>query len=316
MNYIKANRPNRFDNLVINVSALYKIYPLNSFKKNRDSKSRLKLLSSLYNCPLLPLNVRSLIWYLLHRIGIDIDWFDTFKKYWRQILGGITLWSPHDFYFLRNIYRLRFQYAKIPDTKDPKEHLKMWQQPEILYQLLDMVFRESLYNLVPALQLYFQYRQDDTAPILEFGCGTAPVTTSLLDFTSSKIKIYISDLETVFFHYAAFKFRFQTNVVLLPLVPEKKFMPEVPEKVGAIFCMTVFEHLDRPLEVAKQFYKILRPGGLLIFDYIKSEGKGMDTVIGLKERNAVLDFIKKNFQIVYGVIEDSSEARIIVAKKC
>lgn len=318
MNYISSTRPNKFDNLLINVPALYKKYPIgkNSFQNISGSQQEIGIFNRLYRLSIIPFSVANVLWYLFHRTNLDQRWFDEFKKYWRQVLGGLTLWGPQDFYFLRNIYRLKFQQTHLSKNNFPRAHLSSWQNPEVIYQLLDMAYRESLFNQVPALSLYFNYRKNNTDPIYEFGCGIAPVATTLRELTQEEnLKIYLSDIQTIFFHYAAYKFRKDKQVVPLLLLPENKFLPKLPEKVGTIFCLTVFEHLTEPLAAAQKFYDLLLPAGILIFDYIKSEGKGMDTQTALKERGKVLHYISTNFKIVHGRFDDSNEAKTLVAVK-
>jgi hypothetical protein len=49
--------------------------------------------------------------------------------------------------------------------------------------------------------------------------------------------------------------------------------------------------------------EFLSPGGLLFFDYIKSDGNGLDTVQPLRERKPTLEFIQENFDVIFGKID-------------
>ena len=61
----------------------------------------------------------------------------------------------------------------------------------------------------------------------------------------------------------------------------------------------------------------LKPGGLLFFDYIKSEAKGLDHPKALEMRPACLTSILKKTRIIYGTIRDinMSVGLCIVRKK-
>lgn len=264
---------NHFDNLVINTDELYRVFPDGSETAGVSEKLHHSLFRKIYGAGLIPLKLRSALWYLLHRVNLDQSWFDEFSDYWRNCLAGATLWSPYDFHFLRNVYRIKLGNISVPRQAKAEKHLDIWQKPAILYQLFDMVMREGLYNQAHTLSLVSKYRDISQGTILEFGCGTAPVTTSYIDFFGSRnARVYIADLKTVFFHYAISKFRRYRNVFPLILSPEKAFLPDLSKPLDVIFCMTVFEHLYSPITVAKWFHRHLTMGGLLVFDFVDTSG--------------------------------------------
>lgn len=300
---------NRFDNLIINVPKIFK-------KSTQHTLNYRNIFIMFYQLNLLPLVFRKYLWYLLKRLNLDTGWFYEFKYYWEKYLGGIVLWGVEDFYFLRGVYRQKFHRLALASNTSNKTHLLTWQKPEVLYFLLDMVYRKSLYNELAIVSLYFKYRQERDLPILEFGCGTAPITQTLIEFFGlQNQKIYISDIQILAFHYAAYKFQRFKNVIPILLDLKDNFSPKCPEKLGAIFCMTVFEHMNDPLNVAKKFYDLLAQGGLLIFDYLKTKGEGMDSIKAVKGRDKTLKYITDNFKIIKGNIwsEDGNE-KIVAAK--
>lgn len=307
---------NRFDNLIIDVPKLFSKFPITNLGKDKNEKKFDNAISFLYRFKIIPLVVRKYLWYLFKRTGIDQVWFEEFRTYWGKHLGGIALWGVEDFYFLRGIYRLKFHNLELPDKTSNKAHLSTWQKPETLFFLLDQVYRGKLYNELSAIDLYFKFRKETTLPILEFGCATAPITTSLIEFYGlTDQKIYISDIQILAFHYAAYKLRKYPNVVPVLLDPEDGFFPKSPEKLGAIFCLTVFEHVTDPLNVARKFYDFLVPGGLLIFDYLKTDGKGLDSVKSLQNRDKTLNYLSQHFKILCGDIWKADGSDVIVARK-
>jgi 2-polyprenyl-3-methyl-5-hydroxy-6-metoxy-1,4-benzoquinol methylase len=68
----------------------------------------------------------------------------------------------------------------------------------------------------------------------------------------------------------------------------------------SIFCITVFEHLNQPLETMKRFHRTLRSGGLLFFDYIAGDADGLDTEQGQAQRKEVLRWAQENFTLLHG----------------
>lgn len=199
-----------------------------------------------------------------------------------------------DVFFFKNYFGILFENLQLPDTNDPYIHLDAWQQPELINQLFYLVSKES-YTLEYSLLHLIKKKKIKFKSFLEFGCATAPITTALFEFFKlhKKVKVFISDIQTFAFHYAAYKFRNCSNVIPILLTPENEFLLDLDEKVDLIFCLRTFEHLNKPLETIKIFNKILNDKGFLIFDYIMP-GDNYDTLNALKERKDVLNFINVN----------------------
>lgn len=300
---LPSSQPNGFDNLVVDVPALHRDFPV-------DRPSDLGLawnspIDRLYSASLLPLTQRGQAWQLLRRIRLDLTWFERFRRYWGKVLGGRPLWGVEDFYFLRNIYRMRFQSASVPDTTDASVHLEAWQRPEVISHLFHSVYKESLNHELRILHALRAHARGPQRTFLEFGCGSAPITTTLCEFDPphGEQQIWISDIETVPFHYAAHKLAPFSRVQAVPLRPENAFRFPLAQKFDVIFCMTVLEHLQEPLATLDHLRGLLAPGGLLFFDYVKSDATGLDTVAGRDQRSAVLAYVRENFRVLQGSLE-------------
>jgi len=85
--------------------------------------------------------------------------------------------------------------------------------------------------------------------------------------------------------------------------------------MDAIVCQTVFEHLNCPLDTVRRLHEWLTPRGLLIFDYILSDAKDLDTLQGRNQRCDVLAFIGERFDILEGVLDPEASMGITVARK-
>lgn len=294
--------PNGFDNLAVDVAELHRRFPV-----ERPGDLGIPWSSPvdrLYFTPFLPLSVRNYAWHFLRRIRLDISWFARFKRYWGKVLGGRPLWGVEDFYFLRNLYRMRFQSGSAPDTTNTDLHLEAWQRPEMLSHLFHSVYKESLTNELRLWKPVRSLHQGTIKSTLEFGCGSAPITTTLCEFAPIRnVEAWISDIETVTFHYSACKLSPFKNVHAVPLRPEKQFRFPSEQKFDVIFCMTVLEHLQEPLAVFQHLHSLLAPKGLIVFDYVKSDASGYDTQAGLDQRPAVLDYVRNHFHILMGRLD-------------
>ncbi len=316
--HLDSNHP--FFNLKIDVKKIYEEYPITN--KVNPQPNLVPFAQSLfhklvYRNQEIPQNYRELLWRYARQINLDLSWFQEFQTYWSSILHGRSLYSVQDFFFLKNFYRIKFAECEVPDTENPHLFLEAWQKPELIYTLLHFVYKETVANNLHLLNHLFQLKQENINCCLEFGCGTAPITTSLFEFypLQKNLKIYISDIQAITFHYASYKFRQCSNVIPILLVPENHFLLNLPENVDVIFCMEVFEHLNKPIETAKRFHQTLNPGGLLFFDYSKTEGLTMDSHHSARERNDVLDFISNNFSVLYGSITKDRNMSLTIVRK-
>jgi len=313
----KMERQSNFwDNLAIDVQDIYAKHPLGKISAENGDNPITTFFKRLYKSPLLPLSARRFARKMACQINLDLGWFHDFSRYWSSVLGGRPLWGVQDFYFLTNLYRVRFQDNQIPDTNEASMHLAAWQRPEVLYQLLHLVYKEVSVDYAPLIKEMFKYNPN-MRTFLEFGCGTAPITASLFDLfgAGNRLKAYYSDIQTIAFHYAAYRFARYNNAKPLLLVPENDFSLPATEQFDAIACITVFEHLNRPLETAREFHSRLSTGGLLVFDYIKSEGDGMDTAHGVRERDAVLDFVAGHFDVLQGNLSKTDNIGLVIVRK-
>ncbi|MEA3208163.1 MAG: hypothetical protein QOE70_1220 [Chthoniobacter sp.] len=311
--FLSPQQPNGFDNLHVDVAQLYRAFPV-------DRPADLGFawdgaIDRLYATPLLPVAMRSHAWQLLRRVRLDLTWFERFRRYWGKVLGGRPLWGVEDFYFLRNIYRMRFQSATVPDTTDAGVHLETWQRPEVLSHLFHSVYKESLNNELRLLRPMHALHRGPVQTILEFGCGSAPITTTLCEFQPPRgeVRAWISDIETVPFHYAAHTLAPFRNVQAVPLRAETRFRFPLEKKFDAIFCMTVLEHLQEPLAIVEHLRELLAPGGLFFFDYVKSDASGLDTKAGLEQRPAVLAYAREHFRILHGNLDENRSIGLTIA---
>lgn len=230
---------------------------------------------------------------LLRRLiymNVSLGWFDEFKEYWQDCLGGRPLELP-DFFYLKGSYRSGAQ------------NLKGWEDSRTVYYLFSWQYK---YAFNPIMYKYIRWvkRHDN---VLEYGCGMAPIAAALVRFRRHlDIRITCADIPAIWLHFIQWKFRGLGFVRVIPVGQNYKFPPE--EKYDIIFCREVLEHLSSPLDTLKQLHGQLNRGGLLIFDFATTEGKGLDRESAMMERPAALEFIQKNFRVIDGKVPSESGA--------
>lgn len=260
-----------------------------------------------YRTQILPLKFRSLLWTFFNKSHIDTHWLERLNSYWTEILKARPILGVLDFAFLHGVYRRKFYNFSKNFEYENDRHLEAFQQPELLYQLINCSYRESIVSEIYPILLLKRHLKTQGS-ILEFGAGIAPISRALMDFGLAKRQIFIADLRTYAFHYACYRFRAYKNITPIVLNSENSFSLPNNIKFAAMFCREVFEHLPDPMTTIKMFYDRLVQNGILIFDYIKSDGHGLDTLAGLKSRLDVLRFIKSNFTILEGDLDNIYES--------
>ena len=316
--FYQRRASNAFDNLVVDVEDLYRRFPLELRQAwPGGGPPPLTRAQRLTASPWLPLRGRTAASRLLTHLRLDQRWFQRFRGYWTDVLAGRPLLSVEDFHFLRGVYRIRHQDNQVPDTEDAGTHEIAWQRPELLYQVFQQAYGEALGPKHVVCAALRRFHRGPIGAMLEFGSASAPVTTTYLDYfgPAPRTRFFISDIRTLAFHYGAYKFRRTPNVTPISLEPGDGFALRAPQALDVICCLTVFEHLTRPLALAEEMHAALRPGGLLVFDYMQGQGEGLDTFQGVRDRQAVLDFIRARFDVAVGSVTPDRHVDLTVAVK-
>lgn len=251
------------------------------------------------------------LWRRLIYSHIILGWFYEFRQYWMKELEGRRL-EPYDFYYLAGVYRQKFQALQLPADEGGPDFLTAWQAPASVWLLFHYQYKLALHPL-PAYRLARYIRFG--ASVCEYGCGLAPIAQSLIKYYSSKnLRLTVADIPSVMLHFVGWKLRDRLYVRVLSIDPASHSPLDTIYDV--IICMTVLEHLPQPLVIVQHLWEQLKPEGIFIFDYIKSEGTGLDAKGSLIERQQVLDFIRQHFTILEGKIPaDHSSVGTIIAQK-
>jgi SAM-dependent methyltransferase len=256
----------------------------------------------------------------LHRrlvyANLKLDWFHQFQQYWVEELGNRPI-HPHDFYFLSGVYRQRlqtiyFEHIEKPELASDDKHLEAWRDHRAVYYLFAFTYRQALSPLRVHPFIRYVPRR---GRIVEYGCGAAPILTGLARwYRHLDLQLVGADIPHLLFHYARWRFRGDRFVTMVPVEPNND--APLAGAYDTIFCLETLEHLPRPIPVLQHFHDVLKPGGHLIFDYVRSDGTGLDTATSLRDRIPALRFILEHFDIVQGrVSTDGSHVEPAVARR-
>ena len=247
--------------------------------------------------------------------GIRKKWFDDFKEYWLDVLGGRPIYTA-DFLALLHEYRTRQQHTSVLEwNEDPSQHLANWQDPSELYSTFNNVRKIAVH---PVVGLRLWKRIPKGSRVLEYGCSLAPYYSCYREFfTHLKCHWVLADIPNFPFHYARYLFRNDSDVEFVTINADDFADPlRGSEQYDVIVLTTVFEHLDDPLFVSQYLLDRLTPGGLFVFDYIKSHAHGLDHPNALKMREVTLQSILNDVQILYGDVNDLSKSiGLCIARK-
>lgn len=240
--------------------------------------------------------------------GFYRAWFNEFNDYWVCCLGGRSLYF-HDFFFLYGVYRGRFSGVKIEDQGNMRSFEDAWRDPRNIYSTFGSVYK---YALSPYQYLHFKKYIKPRARIMEYGCGIAPIVSNMIRDGYAQYDYTIADIQQFTFHYAKWRLK-QFGVKIIDINPRE--LPELPQFYDVIFVMQTFEHLPNPLQVLKHLTAHIVKDGYLFFDFMISDGEGLDTCQALKEREAVLSYIKENYKLVSGKINEKENMGNTVVRK-
>jgi len=248
--------------------------------------------------------------------NLKLDWFFEFQRYWVEELGNRPI-HPSDFAFLSGVYRQRlqtiyFEQIEKPELASDERHLEAWRDHRAVYYLFAHTYRQALSPLRVHRFVPYVPRGGRVA---EFGCGAAPILTALARrYPHLDLQLVGADIPHLLFHYARWKFRDDRFVTMVPIEPNDD--APLPGLYDTIFCLEVLEHLPRPLAALEHFRRVLKPGGHLVFDYVRSDGTGLDTATSLRDRLPALRFILEHFDVATGrVPTDGSHVEPTVVRK-
>ncbi len=240
--------------------------------------------------------------------GMVRGWFKEFLEYWTKVLNGRPLYL-HDFFFLYHYYQMKFWKLDIPKGADDKLFLQYWQRPENIYLTFHFAYR---FGAEPFSYLEMKTYLKRNSRILEYGCGVAPVTTSMIKSRLRDYEYTVADIRNFPYHYAKYRLK-QHHVNFVDLVPFER--PVFNVEFDVVLLRTVIEHLPNPVEVIQWLTEALRPQGYLIFDYIHTTGMAMDTYEAAEQRRHVLDFIKERYKILSGELKYDASMGTTIARK-
>ncbi len=312
---------NLYDDVSLDIPGLLKqqettLPPPDPGARSGDGLGPIGALGSLLRLYLLGALVKLGLHQRLVYANLRLDWFYEFQRYWMDELGNRPI-HPHDFYFLAGVYRQRLQSIHFEQLADPalasdERHLEAWRDHRTVYYLFAHTFRLALSPLRVHRFIRYVPRHGRVA---EYGCGAAPILTGLARrYRHLDLELVGADIPHLLFHHARWKFRNDRFVTMVAIEPNND--APLPGTYDAIFCLETLEHLPRPIPVLQHFHRALKPGGHLIFDYIRSEAIGLDTATSLRDRIPALQFILDHFDIVQGrVTTDGSHVEPSVARK-
>jgi 2-polyprenyl-3-methyl-5-hydroxy-6-metoxy-1,4-benzoquinol methylase len=303
---------NYFDNMLVDISESHQRFVHLTRKPKSIKRSIFRNTIKLY---LTRIALRIGIYEFLTMNGIKKKWLDEFREYWSCILNGRPFWNTFDFFSLLHDYRKRQQYTSQLEWNDPERHILNWQGPNQIYSTMHSV---RVIASKPIVSLPFLKRLRKGAFILEYGCSLAPYYYSYREFFSHlDCNWVLADIPNFPFHYAKYLYRNDLKVDFVT-INAKDFLNPLGEMGGfdVIILTTVLEHLDNPLYISEYLLQRLKPNGLFCFDYIKSEGTGLDHPNALEQREDCLKSILERTQIIHGKIDDINESvGLCIARK-
>lgn len=291
---------NNFDDININIPDILNKISTSFYYPPRPLFPKLNLLinAAIYKSRISPEFIYS---YL------STSWFTQFKSFWQNILSGRPI-DIIDFHALRFNYRIKFQSLSHSNESDPILYSKVWTSPETVYMLFGATWKYAKTSYLNFLPYYIYLPRKGR--FLEYGAGIAPFTTGMLKYFPSKNRSHtISDILQINFLYAIYTLPNVKHVIIEPL------RNLVDTHYDAIVCETVLEHVSNPFELVKSFYDALPIGGILVFDYIKGDGSGLDSLSSVSQREKTLAFIQTHFKILKGYINPHDNVGLCVAKR-
>ena len=301
---------NYFDNLRIDIERSH--IAIDSLAVNKIQVRR-SVLGNLFSYGLNALLQKLRLQEFLAVSGLKRAWFDDFHAYWAEVLGGRPL-TVLDYFMLLHDYRKRQQHTKELSWDTPDRHVANWQDPSELYSTFAFT-RNTVLRPIVGRALWRHLRKGSV--VLEYGCSLAPYYNCYRNYFSHLNCTWkLADIANFPFHYAKYRYRRDVGVSFHTISADSFKDPlGNTDTYDAIVVTTVLEHLDDPVFVSDYLLSRLKQNGLFIFDYVISEGKGLDTPLALKMRSQCLDLILSRIEVIHGTVDPANNVGLVIGRR-
>jgi hypothetical protein len=303
---------NYYDNIKINIAASHDTIDgyLNLCSENRTSYSFvLQLLKTgLYfvTAVLQRLNLLEALCLL----GLRKKWFKEFQKYWGNCLGGRPI-QILDFYLLYHEYRKKQQMPDKLNWSSPEQHICNWQNPVHLFSIFCYARLQTVSPIVP---MHIWKYLPKVGNYLEYGCSLAPYYNCSKEFLiRPNVRWTLADIPGFAFHYAKYRYNEHPGVKFITVQDFSNPLPG-DQAFDVIILTTVLEHVDDPVFLVNYLFSKMNAGGILVFDYIKSDGTGLDCPSALENRSECIDLIRQRTKVLSGKLDAEGYLPLTVVK--
>lgn len=242
--------------------------------------------------------------------GLRRKWFEQFIDYWTVCLAGRPL-RGLDFYQLYHEYRKRQQRPAPLEWSTAEQHILNWQDPAHLFSVFHYVRSQAVSPIVP---MHIWRHLPHSGKYLEYGCSLAPFYSNAREFSlRPKVNWTLADIPSFAFHYAKYRYRDDAGLEFTTI---RNFKDPLPDNrfFDAVFLTTVLEHVDDPVAIVSYLFKKMKPGAVLVFDYIQSDGAGLDTPSALRGRRECLNLIAQRTKVLSGAFVQRGHQPLMVVE--
>lgn len=243
-------------------------------------------------------------------LGVRRRWLDEFLGYWTSCLAGRPL-RGIDFYLLYHEYRKKQQRPAPLDWGSTQQHIRNWQDPAHLFSVFSYARFQAVSPIVP---MHIWRHLPDRGRYLEYGCSLAPFYSNSREFgLKPNAQWTIADIPSFAFHYAKYRYCVDENLDFATIRDLKNPLTG-SEVYDVVFLTTVLEHVDDPVAVVQYLFARMRPGSVFVFDYIESDGTGLDTPSALSGRRECLNLIADRTKILDGGYVETAHQPLTVVQ--
>lgn len=203
--------------------------------------------------------------------GYPQAWFQELQTYWAQ--PRMELWEFHVRYTLK---RMDAEKVLKPHMTEAEAHT--------FYTTSDyMMLRNVVHRRHAAWRRVLATMRGDTGALLEYGCGTAPVSAWLAKRRPSWTYA-LADLDSPHLRYA--RWRLGAADVQWP-------------SYDVVTAIDVFEHLANPITSARQLVRCLKRGGAMHFNIHRNPSANDLDLATEEQLNATARYLESALHVVW-----------------
>ena len=221
---------------------------------------------------------------IVRRVGERVGWPQAWLQEFIAYRGDPRM-TLEEFYVRFTLKRMAAE-PKLAAVKTEADALAFYRDEDY------MLWRNLVHRRHSAWRRVLVTMRGREGHLLEMGAGIAPVSTWTAQHKPNW-SFALVDLESAHRAYGLWRVKQYADAWAIPKIPD------AARSFDVVTALDVFEHLAKPVHVAYECARVLRPGGYLHVNFIGNERQNDLDLSTVEQREATLAYLDSALDLVW-----------------